>query len=80
MNRLFKTAQFAALAVALSVGPAAIAQQAGGDRGQGGSPAYENRADWGWLGLIGLAGLIPLFMSRGRHDHMHTTSTTGAAR
>jgi len=30
------------------------------------APRDEGGFDWGWLGLIGLAGLAPLFMRKGR--------------
>jgi hypothetical protein len=30
--------------------------------------------DWGWLGLLGLAGLAPLFMRR--RDEVHRVDTT----
>ncbi|MBB3896648.1 WGxxGxxG family protein [Roseococcus suduntuyensis] len=42
--------------------------------GTGGTYTGVGRTDgfnWGWLGLIGLAGLAPLFMRRDRHATIH---------
>ena len=35
--------------------------------------------DWGWLGLIGLAGLAPLFMRKDRQGNVYA-NTTGTPR
>ena len=46
---------------------------------------HNNRSDrgfdWGWLGLIGLAGLIPLFLHRNGHQsHAVGTNTANNGR
>ena len=36
------------------------------------APVDDNDGDnWGWLGLLGLAGLAPLFMRKDRHGNVH---------
>src|SRR5688572_18364424 len=37
------------------------------------APADNDGMDWGWIGLVGLAGLAPLFMRRRRDDDVHVT-------
>ena len=87
MTRFFKTARLIALTLALAVGSSAtvVAQQGGaaGSEGTGGSTSgrasqdarTDRGFDYGWLGLIGLAGLIPLFVRRNGHGN-HTQSAT----
>jgi len=36
----------------------------------------DNNFDWGWLGLIGLSGLLGL-IPRKREENVHYTTTTG---
>ena len=31
----------------------------------------EDHSNWGWLGLLGLAGLAPLFMRKDRQGNVH---------
>ena len=100
MNRIFKVVCMAALAFALTTGPAgvAFAQQGGGSGTTGGGTAggttsggttsggttsdtrSDRGFDLGWLGLFGLAGLVPLFMNRRNgHETSHSSMATGNA-
>jgi len=80
----------AALTLGLALGGAGSAwAQAGGDRdagagtgagadaGRGGQTARTDSGfNLGWLGLIGLAGLIPLFVRRNGDAYAARTGTT----
>lgn len=93
MTRVFKAARLTVVVLALAAGSTgtAIAQQGGtvGSEGTGsgaaGRTGQDVRADrgfdYGWLGLIGLAGLIPLFLRRnGNGHHTHSATDRGTVR
>jgi hypothetical protein len=84
MNRLWKTFRISALTLGVVLGSAGAASaQTGGGSGSGtgggtssgatGGTTTNARADngfdWGWIGLLGLAGLIPLFTRRNGNGH-----------
>ena len=61
-----------AVLLAIIVAGPASAQTGTGTTGTTGGPATatavrdDDGFDWGWIGLLGLAGLAPLFMRRDR--------------
>lgn len=80
MNRFWKGLQISALTLVLAIGSATVASaQTGGGTG-GGATTSDTRNDQGfnlgWLGLLGLAGLIPLFTRRNGTTH-HSGGTHG---
>jgi hypothetical protein len=92
MNRIFKTARLAAVSLALAAGSAGVvaAQEGGGTTGGGttGGGATNRTTtsdtrtdrgfDWGWLGLLGLAGLIPLFTRNNGDGRFGNTSSNSS--
>ena len=94
MDRIFKATRVAVLTLAIAAGSAGLAsaQQGGvgttGGASNGGTSTTGNAADtrndrgfdYGWLGLIGLAGLIPLFMRRNGHANHRNSANHGTVR
>jgi hypothetical protein len=69
LTRLFA----AALLTVVLAGPA-IAQTTTGTPPATTATRTDNRDDhfdWGWIGLLGLAGLAPLFMRKDRQGNVH---------
>lgn len=93
MKRLFQAVRLTAVTLAIAAGTSgmAFAQQGGTGTGGGttgggtgtGGTTQDTRSDQGfdlgWLGLIGLAGLIPLFVRRNGHTNTHSTTGTRGA-
>ena len=68
------------LGLVVGAGGVAFAQSGSGGSGDtGGSRTTDTRTDrgfdWGWLGLIGLAGLIPLLTRRNGHADAYGHAT-----
>ena len=67
----------AALLTAVMAAPA-IAQQTTGNVAPSGvrTDDRSNNSNWGWLGLLGLGGLAPLFMRKDRQGNVHADTRT----
>jgi hypothetical protein len=68
------TRLFAATLLAAVVAGPAIAQTTTGTAPGSAAVRTDNRDDgfdWGWIGLLGLAGLAPLFMRKDRQGNVH---------